>query len=263
MTGPVGVRINVATAKSICSKFNKETEPAMSDVDTPSTETQATAVQAVAPSAPKSAPATAKSVKTTAKASLAKPTKPAKAKTVKAKKAAPKKSTVTAKSAPSKPAPKAAKPAPKAKLAARNAKSFAMNDTIESMTAASNEALKEGFEKTLKSVTEASNFQKETVDAMIASATLAGKGFETANANAVTYAKSAMEDSVTATKKFASAKSVQEMFEIQSEFTKTAMENYLAEVNKTSELFSDLFKNSVKPINDRVSAAMEFAQTQR
>ncbi|WP_323761405.1 TIGR01841 family phasin [Maricaulis sp.] len=138
-----------------------------------------------------------------------------------------------------------------------------MNDTIESMTAASNDALKEGFEKTLKSVTEASNFQKETVDALIASATVAGKGFETANANAVTYAKSAMEEGVAATKKFASAKSVQEVFEIQSEFTKLAMENYLAEVNKNSELFSDLMKTSVKPLNDRVAAAMELAQVQR
>ena len=206
---------------------------------------------------------TAKPVKKTVKASSVKPAKAKPASTVKAKKAAPKKSAVTEKSAPSQPDPKAAKPATKAQQVARTTESFAMNDTIESMTAASNEALKDGFEKTLKSVTEASNFQKETVEAMIASATLAGQGFETANTNAVTYAKSAMEDGVAATKKFASAKSVQEIFEIQSEFTKSAMENYLAEVNKSSELFSDLFKNSVKPLNDRVAAAMELAQAQR
>ncbi len=235
----------------------------MSDVDKTSTEPQAAAVKANAPSAPRIVSPTVAPVKTTAKASPAKPVKATSAKPAKAKKGAPKKSAARVKSAPSKPAPKAAKPAPKANPAARTAKSFAMNDTIESMTAASNEALKEGFEKTMKSVTEASNFQKETVEAMIASATLAGKGFETANTNAVTYAKSAMEDSVAATKKFASAKSVQEIFEIQSEFTKSAMENYLAEVNKTSELFSDLLKNSVKPLNDRVAAAMELAQAQR
>lgn len=230
----------------------------MSDVDKTSTEPKAAAAKATAPSAPRIVSPTSAPVKAPAKSG------PAKSKaSTKAKKATPKKSTAKAKAAPSKPAPKAAKPAPKAKPAARTAKSFAMNDTIESMTAASNEALKEGFEKTLKSVTEASNFQKETVEAMIASATLAGKGFETANANAVTYAKSAMEDSVAATKKFATAKSVQEIFEIQSEFTKSAMENYLAEVNKSSELFSDLFKNSVKPLNDRVAAAMELAQAQR
>lgn len=235
----------------------------MSDVEKTSTETQAAAAKATAPSAPRVVSPTKTPVKTTAKVSPAKPAKAASAKPVKAKKAAPKTSTAKVKSAPSQPAPTAARPAPKAKPAARTTKSFAMNDTIESMTAASNDALKEGFEKTLKSVTEASNFQKETVDALIASATVAGKGIEAANANAVTYAKSAMEDGAAATKKFASAKSVQEVFEIQSEFTKTAMDNYLAEINKTSDLFSDLFKNSVKPLNDRVAAAMEFAQAQR
>ena len=68
---------------------------------------------------------------------------------------------------------------------------------------------------------------------------------------------------VSATKAFASAKSVQEIFEIQSEFTKTAMDNYLAELNKTTDLFSDMFKDTLKPLNERVSAAVELAQTQR
>ena len=224
----------------------------MSDVVKTSTAKQADAAKATAPSAPKRAPGKAKTVKATAKASPAKP-----------KVASKPKSVVARKTAPSNPAPKATASAQTPKPAARASKSFAMNDTIESMTASSNEALKEGFEKTLKSVTEASNFQKETIDALIASATVAGKGFETANANAVTYAKSAAEDGVAVGKKLASAKSVQEVFEIQSDYTKSAMDNYLAEINKTSDLFSDLFKNSVKPLNDRVAAAMELAQVQR
>jgi len=212
----------------------------MSDAKTTKTEMPAAAAQATAPAAPKAAPVKAEAVKSPVKKSGSK--------------------TAAPKSKPAKATKSAAKPA---KAAARTETSKTMNQTIESMTAASNEALKEGFEKTLKSVTEASNFQKETVDAMIASATVAGKGFETANANAVAYTKSLMEDGVSATKAFASAKSVQEVFEIQSEFTKTAMDNYLAELNKTTDLFSDVFKDSLKPINARVSAAMEFAQAQR
>jgi phasin family protein len=221
----------------------------MSDVKTTKTEPQASAAEAEAPATPKAATETAKPVKTPVKKTAA---KTASAKKSGTKPAAPKSKPAKAKSA--------AKPAP---AAARTKTSTTMNQTIESMTAASNEALKEGFEKTLKSVTEASNFQKETVDAMIASATVAGKGLETVNANAVAYTKSLMEDGVSATKAFASAKSVQEIFEIQSEFTKTAMDNYLAELNKTTDLFSDVFKDTLKPINDRVTAAMELAQAQR
>ena len=138
-----------------------------------------------------------------------------------------------------------------------------MNQTLETMTSASNEAVKEGFEKTLSAVNDASKFHKETVDAMIESATVTGKGIETVNSNAVAYAKSAMEESVAVTKAVASAKSVQEIFEIQSDYAKSAMDTYLSELNKTSELFSDLMKNSVKPINDRVSAVIDLAQSQR
>ena len=71
------------------------------------------------------------------------------------------------------------------------------------------------------------------------------------------------DEGVAVTKAVASAKSVQEIFEIQSEYAKSSMDNYLAELNKTSELFSDLFKTSFKPLNDRVSAAVDLAQSQR
>ena len=176
-----------------------------------------------------------------------------------------------AKAAPKAPAAKKATPAkPKtvqpaaATTAAPEIKvGNTMNQTIETMTSASNEALKEGFEKTIAAVNDASAFQKETMDAVIESATVAGKGIETVNANAVAYAKSAMEEGVAVTKAVASAKSVQEIFEIQSDYAKSAMDTYLSELNKTSELFSDLMKNSAKPINDRVSAAIDLAQSQR
>lgn len=223
----------------------------MSDINETETDKPAAAAKADAPAAPQAAPVKAEPVKSPVKQTAA---EPATAKKSGSKPAAPK----------SKPAkatqPQAAKPV---KAAARAKTSTTMNQTIESMTAASNEALKEGFEKTLKSVTEAGNFQKETVDALIASATIAGKSLETANANAASYAKSLMEDSVSAGKAVASAKSVQEVFEIQSEFTKSAMDNYLAELNKTTDLFSDMFKDTIKPINERMTAAMELAQAQR
>ena len=167
------------------------------------------------------------------------------------------------KSAAPKAAARKTKSAKPAKKAAASPKVNTMNDTIESMTAASNEALKEGFEKTLKSVTEATNFQKETVDALIESSTIAGKGIETINSNAAAYAKSVMEEGVTTSKKLATAKSVQDLFEIQSDYTKTAMDTYLAELNKSSDLISELFKESLKPLNARVSAAVDLAQAQR
>ena len=138
-----------------------------------------------------------------------------------------------------------------------------MKDTIENMTAKGNEAIKEGFEKTLTAVNDANAFQKDNVDAMIASATAAGKGFEAINTNAVSYAKTAMEGSVAAAKAVSSAKSIQEMFEIQADFAKSAMDAYLAEINKTTDLFATTVKDSVKPLNERVSASVELTQSFR
>ena len=71
-----------------------------------------------------------------------------------------------------------------------------MNNSIESMTAATNETFKEGFEKTLSAVNEASAFHKDTVEAVIESATVTGKGLETVGTNAAAYAKTAMEEGV-------------------------------------------------------------------
>jgi len=190
-----------------------------------------------------------------------------------ARKSSATKKVATKKSAPRKSAPKkaasAAKPktqttpAVASKPAAQIKVGNTMNQTIETMTSASNDAIKEGFEKTLSAVNDASAFHKETVDAMIESATVAGKGIEAVNANAVAYAKSSMEEGVAVAKAVSSAKSVQEIFEIQSDYAKSAMDTYLSELNKTSELFSDLFKSSFKPLNDRVSAAVDLAQSQR
>jgi len=143
------------------------------------------------------------------------------------------------------------------------AKKDNMKETFETVTAASNEAMKEGFEKSLNAMNDLSAFQKETVDAVIASATTAGKSVETLNTNAIAYAKKAMEESVAAAKSMASAKSVQELIEIHADFTKSSLDSYLAEVNKTTDLVSSMVKDSMKPLNDRMAAAVEVMQSAR
>ncbi|WP_439636839.1 phasin family protein [Oceanicaulis sp.] len=136
-------------------------------------------------------------------------------------------------------------------------------DTIETMTTASNEALKDGFEKSMNAVNEFSAFHKDSVDAVIASSTTAAKSIEELNAANLAFAKKTMEDGMTAAKSMAGAKSVQELIEIQSDYTKSSMDALLAEMNKSSDLMSNLFKDSFKPINERFSAALELMQSQR
>jgi len=136
-------------------------------------------------------------------------------------------------------------------------------DTIETMTTASNEAIKDGLEKSLTAVNEFSAFHKDTVDAVIASSTTTAKSIEELNTATLAFAKKSMEDGVAAAKSMAGAKSVQELIEIQSDYTKTSMDAFLAEVNKNSDLVSAMFKDSFKPLNERFSAAVELMQSQR
>ena len=98
---------------------------------------------------------------------------------------------------------------------------------------------------------------------MIASSTTAAKSIEELNAANLAFAKKTMEDGMTAAKSMAGAKSVQELIEIQSDYTKSSMDALLAEMNKSSDLMSSLFKDSFKPINERFSAALELMQSQR
>ncbi|MGF1462169.1 MAG: phasin family protein [Maricaulaceae bacterium] len=139
----------------------------------------------------------------------------------------------------------------------------AVKETIEQWGFANQEAFKEGFEKSMAAFGDFNNLGKENLEAVIASFTATGKGLEAVTSNLTNYSKQAMEDSVAAAKALASAKSFQEIVELQSEYTKSAMDAYLGEVKKMSDLMSATMKDSVAPINDRFTSVIEFMQTQR
>ena len=61
----------------------------------------------------------------------------------------------------------------------------------------------------------------------------------------------------------AAAKSVQEAVELQTAWAKTALEAYIAQVSKASEIVSASIKDSVKPLNERMTAAVEKFQAAR
>lgn len=133
----------------------------------------------------------------------------------------------------------------------------------EAFTQASQEAFREGFERTSASLSDATTYGKENLDAVIESFTVATKGVEGFNTSAASYAKDSVEGGVEAAKSIASAKSVQEVIEIQSEYAKTSMDRYMSEMTKTTDLLSGMFKNAWRPLNDRASKAVEQVQAQR
>ena len=135
--------------------------------------------------------------------------------------------------------------------------------TVEQATAAGNQAFKEGVDKSLNALTEANTLGKKNIEAAVESVTAATRGAEALSAQALAYSKKSWEDGVTAAQALASAKSVQEVIELQTAFAKTAMEAYLAEVTKATDVLSASVKDSFKPINERTTAIVERIQSAR
>jgi phasin family protein len=138
-----------------------------------------------------------------------------------------------------------------------------LKTTVETFTTAQNKAFKDGIEKSMAAFGDLNTHSKKNLEAVVASVTAATKGVETLGAHAMAYGKKSMDDNVAAAKTLASAKSVQEVVELQTAFAKTAFEAYMAEVGKMSEIVAASFKDSLSPINERVTAFVEKVQAAR
>lgn len=138
-----------------------------------------------------------------------------------------------------------------------------LNTTVEQFTTAGNQAFKDSVEKSLSALNDFNAQSKQNLEAVVASVTAATKGAESLGAQSIAFSKKSVEDAVAAAKTLSGAKSIQEVVELQTSFAKTALESYLAELNKASEIVSASVKESLVPLNARVTAAVEKFQAVR
>lgn len=136
-------------------------------------------------------------------------------------------------------------------------------ENIETAMKGGTEAFKAGFEKAVKNYDQLVGYGKETVEAYVKSASVAGKGAETLHNEIYTYSKQSIEELIAAAKTLMGAKSVHEAFELQSDFAKAAFNAYVGEMTKLSELFVATTKDAIEPLQGRVQAWVEVVQTAR
>ena len=125
------------------------------------------------------------------------------------------------------------------------------------------DAFKAGFEKVIKSYDTVLGYGKDTVEAYMKSATVAGKGVETLNSEIYSYSKDAIEDSIAASKAILGSKSLHEAFELQTDYAKSAFEAYVGELTKFSDLVTSTTKETFAPLQGRVQAWVEVVQSAR
>ncbi|HWA03272.1 MAG TPA: phasin family protein [Rhizomicrobium sp.] len=136
-------------------------------------------------------------------------------------------------------------------------------ENIETAMKNGTEALKSGFEKAVKNYDQFLGYGKDTVEAYMKAANVAGKGAETLHNEIFAYSKQSLEDTIAATKALLASKSMHEAFELQSDFAKTAFDSYVSQMTKVGEIVTATAKDSLAPIQGRVQAWVDVVQNAR
>ena len=96
-------------------------------------------------------------------------------------------------------------------------------------------------------------YAKEHLETVVASATTLQTGFQAiANAHG-DYTKKSFEDTKSFVEKLSGVKSLDKAIEAQTEYAKSAYETFLAESQKIAGLYSDLAKQTFKPLEGMVA----------
>ncbi len=134
--------------------------------------------------------------------------------------------------------------------------------TVEEFTAEAQKTMENSVEKMTKSIEDVAAFGRLNMDAMVASSKRAAKAAEEMNAELAAFAKRSYEDGLAAAKEMTSAKSVTELFEKQTAYTKTMMEAMMAEATKLTEMVTKAQKECFEPLNERFTAATDMLKTE-
>ena len=125
------------------------------------------------------------------------------------------------------------------------------------------ETLKANFDKAVKGYDQFLGFGKDTMEAYGKAANVAGKGVETIHNETYAFSKQSIEDAVAATKAVLASKSAHEAFELQTDFAKSAFDQYVTQVTKMNEIFVSTAKDAFSPLQTRYQAWVEAVQSAR
>ena len=100
----------------------------------------------------------------------------------------------------------------------------------------------------LKNFDEAQKFGKENMDMAMKSFGAVSKSIQAIAVEVADYSKRSFDDSTAAMEKLFGAKTLEKAIEVQSDYFKTAYEGFVSEATKITNLYSDLAKETYKPL---------------
>ena len=136
-------------------------------------------------------------------------------------------------------------------------------EVFEKLTSVNPESLKEGYDKIAEGMSAVADFQKGSMEAVMASAGAFAKGFEKLTSEQTSFAKTALEDSLANAKAATSAKNVQDAVELNRELVRKSIETNLGQVSKVTDIVIETAKETVEPLTAHYSEMVEKIQAYR
>ena len=105
----------------------------------------------------------------------------------------------------------------------------------------------------LKNFEDFQKLGKENVDTCMKQFGTVSKGWQAIATEFADYSKKSFEHGTATLESLLGAKSLEKAIEIQSDFVKTAYEGFVAQSSKLGELYTDLAKETYKPLEGMIA----------
>ena len=105
----------------------------------------------------------------------------------------------------------------------------------------------------LKNFEDFQKLGKENVDTCMKQFGTVSKGWQAIATEVADYSKKSFEHSTAAMESLLGAKSLEKAIEIQTDYVKTAYEGFVAQSSKLGELYTDLAKETYKPLEGMIA----------
>ncbi len=128
---------------------------------------------------------------------------------------------------------------------------------VEGLVKAQQEQIEKASAQILKSYEELTSLTKGNVDAVVKSGTIVAKGAEEAGKQVAAFTQTSLEKSAANGKALLAVKTIQELIELQTAFTKSSFEAFVAESTKLQELSVKIANEALAPLSERANLAVE------
>lgn len=133
----------------------------------------------------------------------------------------------------------------------------AFSQGYEQVYATTKEQMDKVNEFAFKNYDDLADFNKDTVEAMIASSNVVAKGVENLGQEIVSYTQQAAEKNIETAKKLFAVKNMQDALDLQADWVKTAFDGFMAESAKLQDMSLQVSTKASEPLSKQVNVAVE------